>query len=154
MAVLCRSLSQPTILTPLSYHSLVHDDLRGAGTGTLPPMTSRPKSAEPWCLVGRARWLERLLADPATAPHDARVLVIDERGDRKDPLHAVPYKRGQALCDWEEQSGVADQAGDRRGSRDHGTGGPGFVFRAAAADSAYGTRTGSEVSSPRPGCRS
>src|SRR5216110_1795696 len=30
------------------------------------------------------RRLELLLADPATAPHDAGVLVIDDSGDRKD----------------------------------------------------------------------
>jgi SRSO17 transposase len=29
-----------------------------------------------------------------------------------------------------------------------------FVFRAVAADSAYGIRTGSAASSPRPACRS
>jgi SRSO17 transposase len=31
-----------------------------------------------------ARRLELLLADPATAPHDAGVLVIDDSGDGKD----------------------------------------------------------------------
>ena len=31
-----------------------------------------------------ARRLELLLADPATAPHDAGMLVIDDSGDRKD----------------------------------------------------------------------
>ena len=31
-----------------------------------------------------ARRPELLLADPATAPHDAGVLVIDDSGDRKD----------------------------------------------------------------------
>src|SRR5215813_13297230 len=31
-----------------------------------------------------ARRLELLAADPATAPHDAGVLVIDDSGDRKD----------------------------------------------------------------------
>ncbi|MFH9968484.1 transposase [Streptomyces mirabilis] len=31
-----------------------------------------------------ARRLELLLADPATAPHDGGVLVIDDSGDRKD----------------------------------------------------------------------
>src|ERR1700750_2873840 len=31
-----------------------------------------------------ARRLELLLSDPATAPHDAGVLVIDDSGDRKD----------------------------------------------------------------------
>src|SRR5713101_7759623 len=31
-----------------------------------------------------ARRLELLLADPATAPHDAGVLVLDDSGDRKD----------------------------------------------------------------------
>ncbi|WP_260695260.1 transposase [Streptomyces sp. IB201691-2A2] len=31
-----------------------------------------------------ARRLQLLLADPATAPHDGGVLVIDESGDRKD----------------------------------------------------------------------
>src|SRR4051794_29957381 len=30
---------------------------------------------------------ELLLADPATAPHDAGVLIIDETGDRKDGTH-------------------------------------------------------------------
>ena len=31
-----------------------------------------------------ARRLQLLLADPATAPHEAGVLVIDDSGDRKD----------------------------------------------------------------------
>src|SRR5246127_4599443 len=31
-----------------------------------------------------ARRLELLLSDPATAPHEAGVLVIDDSGDRKD----------------------------------------------------------------------
>src|SRR5215813_446088 len=34
-----------------------------------------------------ARRLELLVADPATAPHDAGVLVIDDTGDRQDGRH-------------------------------------------------------------------
>src|SRR5436305_1472942 len=34
-----------------------------------------------------AQRLELLLAAPATAPHDAGVLIIDETGDRKDGTH-------------------------------------------------------------------
>src|SRR5262249_23504057 len=40
-----------------------------------------------------ARRLELLLADPATAPHDDGVLVIDDTGDRKDgtkTAHVAP----------------------------------------------------------------
>src|SRR3989441_10194601 len=37
-----------------------------------------------------ARRLELLLADPATAPHDAGVLVVDDTGDRKDGRHTAP----------------------------------------------------------------
>ena len=36
-----------------------------------------------------ARRLEVVLADPATAPHDDGVLVIDDTGDRKDGRHTV-----------------------------------------------------------------
>ncbi len=36
-----------------------------------------------------SRRLELLLADPATAPHDAGVLVIDDSGDRKDGVRTA-----------------------------------------------------------------
>src|ERR1700745_1520745 len=36
-----------------------------------------------------ARRLELLLADPATAPHEGGVLVIDDSGDRKDGTKTV-----------------------------------------------------------------
>jgi hypothetical protein len=36
-----------------------------------------------------ARRLELLLADPATAPHDAGVLVVDDSGDRKDGVRTA-----------------------------------------------------------------
>src|SRR6267142_4389833 len=44
-----------------------------------------------------ARRLELLLADPATAPHDAGVLVIDDTGDRKagtKTAHVAPQYLG------------------------------------------------------------
>src|SRR3954452_3938753 len=44
-----------------------------------------------------ARRLEVLLADPATAPHDAGVLVIDDTGDHKDgraTAHVAPQYLG------------------------------------------------------------
>src|SRR5215468_9387248 len=44
-----------------------------------------------------ARRLELLLADPATAPHDDGVLVIDDTGDRKDgtkTAHVAPQYLG------------------------------------------------------------
>jgi DDE superfamily endonuclease len=42
-------------------------------------------SESPWDIVRvNARRLEILLTDPATRPHEAGVLVIDETGDRKD----------------------------------------------------------------------
>src|SRR5881275_231331 len=44
-----------------------------------------------------ARRLKLLLADPATAPHDAGVLVIDDTGDRKDgraTAHVAPQYLG------------------------------------------------------------
>ena len=43
-----------------------------------------------------ARRLELLLADPATAPHEAGVLVIDDSGDRKDGTRTArrpPWRR-------------------------------------------------------------
>jgi DDE superfamily endonuclease len=40
-----------------------------------------------------ARRLELLLADPATAPHDAGVLVIDDSGDRKDGVKTAHVGR-------------------------------------------------------------
>jgi DDE superfamily endonuclease len=39
------------------------------------------------------RRLELLLADPATAPHDQGVLVIDDTGDRKDGRHTAHVAR-------------------------------------------------------------
>src|SRR5437667_9507257 len=41
----------------------------------------------------KARRLELLLADPATAPHDAGVLVIDDSGDRKDGVKTAHVGR-------------------------------------------------------------
>src|SRR5262245_48162330 len=45
-------------------------------------------SEAPWDAEAvNARRLELLVADPATAPHDAGVLVIDDTGDRQDGRH-------------------------------------------------------------------
>ncbi len=44
-----------------------------------------------------ARRLELLLADPATAPHDAGVLVIDDSGDRKDGTKTAHVGHSSAL---------------------------------------------------------
>src|SRR4029450_8378702 len=40
-----------------------------------------------------ARRLERLRADPATAPHGGGVLVIDDSGDRKDGVKTAHVRR-------------------------------------------------------------
>jgi DDE superfamily endonuclease len=124
-----------------------------------------------------ARRLELLAADPATAPHDAGVLVIDDSGDRKDgtktahvghqwlgrygktdngvvtvttlwaderlyyPVHAVPYTparhfakgKGDPAFRTKLQIGAALAIQARAA---------GFVFRAVAADSAYGDQDG------------
>ena len=61
-----------------------------------------------------ARRLELLLADPATAPHDAGVLVIDDSGDRKDgskTAHVGPSVAGPVRQDRQ-----------RGRHRDHGMG--------------------------------
>src|SRR5215813_6059883 len=124
-----------------------------------------------------ARRLELLAADPATAPHDAGVLVIDDSGDRKDgvktahvghqwlgrygktdngvvtvttvwaderlyyPVHAVPYTPAKHFAKGKSDPGFrtklaigADLAVRARAA--------GFVFRAVAADSAYGDQDG------------
>jgi SRSO17 transposase len=60
------------------------------------------------------RRLELLLADPATAPHEAGVLVIDDSGDRKD--RGEDRARGPAV------SGPVRQDGQRGRDRDHGLG--------------------------------
>src|SRR5262249_56115500 len=123
------------------------------------------------------RRLELLRADPATAPHDAGVLVIDDSGDRKDgtktahvghqwlgrygktdngvvtvttvwaderlyyPVHAVPYTPAKHFAKGKSDPGFptklaigADLAVRARAA--------GFVFRAVAADSAYGDQDG------------
>src|SRR3954451_4541493 len=47
-------------------------------------------SESPWeAEAVNARRLEGALADPATAPHDGGVLVIDDTGDRKDGKHTA-----------------------------------------------------------------
>jgi SRSO17 transposase len=124
-----------------------------------------------------ARRLELLRADPATAPHEDGVLVIDDSGDRKDgtktahvghqwlgrygktdngvvtvttlwadervyyPVHAVPYSPARHFAKGKNDpefrtklqigAGLAAQAKAA-----------GFVFRAVAADSAYGDQDG------------
>src|SRR5258705_5406287 len=50
-----------------------------------------------------ARGLELLLADPATAPHDGGVLVIDDSGDRKDGV-----KTAQVGHQWLGRYGKTD----------------------------------------------
>jgi SRSO17 transposase len=81
--------------------------------------------------------VELLLADPATAPHDAGVLVIDDSGDRRDGTktahvgHQWLGRYGKTdngvvtvtTREGEERSGVPDQAGDRRGSGGQGPSG-------------------------------
>ena len=69
------------------------------------------------------------------------------------PVHAVPYTPARHFAggknDPEFRTKLqigADLAVRARAA--------GFAFRAVAADSAYGTRTGSAASSRRPGCRS
>src|SRR5246127_5431978 len=124
-----------------------------------------------------ARRLELLRADPATAPHEAGVLVIDDSGDRKDgtrtahvghqwlgrygktdsgvvtvttlwaderlyyPVHAVPYTPAKHFAKGKTDPGFrtklaigADLAVRAREA--------GFVFRAVAADCAYGDQDG------------
>jgi len=124
-----------------------------------------------------ARRLELLRADPATAPHDAGVLVIDDSGDRKDgtaiahvgrqwlgrygktdngvvtvttvwaderlyyPVCAVPYTPARHFAKGKSDPAFrtklaigADLAIEVRAA--------GFVFRAVAADSAYGDQDG------------
>src|SRR6266568_1032286 len=44
------------------------------------------------------RRLELLLDDPATAPHDQGVLVIDDTGDRKDGRHTAHVARYTPAC--------------------------------------------------------
>jgi SRSO17 transposase len=124
-----------------------------------------------------ARRLELLLADPATAPHEGGVLVIDDSGDRKDgtktahvghqwlgrygktdngvvtvttlwadervyyPVHAVPYSPARHFAKGKNDpefrtklqigAGLAAQAKAA-----------GFMYRAVAADSAYGDQDG------------
>ena len=68
-------------------------------------------------------------------------------------VHAVPYTPAKHFAKGKSDPGIrtklaigADLAARTRAA--------GFVFRAVAADSAYGDRTGSAASLPRPGCRS
>src|SRR5712675_1477411 len=101
------------------------------------------------------RRLELLLADPATAPHEGGVLVIDDSGDRKDgtktalwaderlyyPVHAVPYTPARHFAKGKNDPAFrtklqigADLAARARDA--------GFAFRAVCADSAYGDQDG------------
>ena len=122
--------------------------------------------------------LELLLADPATEPHDAGVLVIDDSGDRKDgvktahvghqwlgrygktgkgvvavttvwaderlyfPVDAVPYTPAKHFAEGKNdpafRTKLAIGAALAIQAREAG-----FVFRAVAADSAYGDQDGS-----------
>src|SRR5213075_582311 len=112
-----------------------------------------------------ARRLELLLADPATAPHDAGVLVIDDSGDRKDGT-----KTAHVGHQWLGRYGKTDNGvvtvttvwADERvyypvhavpytPARHFAKGkgdlavraqAAGFAFRAVAADSAYGDQDG------------
>jgi SRSO17 transposase len=61
-----------------------------------------------------SRRLELLLADPATAPHDAGVLVIDDSGDRKDG--------GEDRARRPSVAGTVRQDRQRRGYRHHAVG--------------------------------
>jgi hypothetical protein len=123
------------------------------------------------------RRLELLLADPATAPHERGVLVIDDSGDRKDgtatahigrqwlgrlgktdngivtvttvwadervyyPVHAVPYTpakyfpKGKTDFDFRTKLQIGAELAARASEA-------GFVFRAVAADAAYGDQDG------------
>src|SRR6266705_1816463 len=91
-----------------------------------------------------ARRLELLLAGPATAPHAGGVLVIDDSGDRKDgtkTAHVVPYTPARHFAKGKSDPAFrtklaigADLAIRARAA--------GFVFRAVAADSAYGDQDG------------
>ena len=124
-----------------------------------------------------SRRLELLLADPATAPHDAGVLVIDDSGDRKDgvktayvghqwlgrygktgngvvtvttvwadervyyPVGAVPYTPAEHFAKGKNDPAFRTklQIGAALAIRAREAG---FVFRAVAADSAYGDQDG------------
>jgi SRSO17 transposase len=124
-----------------------------------------------------ARRLELLRAEPATAPHGAGVLVIDDSGDRKDgsatahvgrqwlgrlgktdngvvtvttlwadervyhPLHAVPYTPARHFAKGRNDPGFRTKLriGAELAAQAHEAG---FVFRAVAADSAYGDQDG------------
>ena len=61
-----------------------------------------------------ARRLELLRADPASAPHEAGVLVIDDSGDRKDGVKTAHVGR-----QWLGRYGKTDNGG---GHHDHGLG--------------------------------
>src|ERR1700755_964471 len=54
-----------------------------------------------------ARRLELLRADPATAPHEAGVLVVDDSGDRKDGT-----KTAHVGHQWLGRCGKTDRRGD------------------------------------------
>ncbi|WP_237534402.1 transposase [Streptomyces sp. SID3343] len=124
-----------------------------------------------------ARRLELLRAEPATAPHEAGVSVIDDYGDRKDgtatahvrrqwlgrlgrtdngvvtvttlwadervyhPLHAVPYTPARHFPKGRNDPGFRTRLriGAEPAVQAHDAG---FVFRAAAADCAYGDQDG------------
>jgi DDE superfamily endonuclease len=124
-----------------------------------------------------ARRLELVAADPATAPHEGGVLVIDDSGDRKDgsktahvgrqwlgrygktdsgvvtvttlwadervyyPVHAVPYTPARHFAKGRNDPGFRTklQIGAELAARAQAAG---FVFRAVAADCAYGDQDG------------
>jgi hypothetical protein len=124
-----------------------------------------------------ARRLELLLADPATAPHEGGVLVIDDSGDRKDgtktahvghqwlgrygktdrgvvtvttlwaderlyyPVHAVPYAPAKHFAKGKNDPAFRTKLAIGAGLAAQAKA-AGFVFRAVAADSAYGDQDG------------
>src|SRR6266566_2493059 len=89
------------------------------------------------------RRLELLLKDPATAPHEAGVLVIDDSGDRKDGARTAHVGRQYLGRYGKTGNGVvtvttlAIGAGLAVQAREAG-----FAFRAVVADSAYGGQDG------------
>jgi len=127
--------------------------------------------------VVNARRLELLRADPATAPHEGGVLVIDDSGDRKDgtrtahvgrqylgrygktdngivtvttlwaderiyyPVHAVPYTPARHFAKGKNDPEFRTklQIGAELAVRARAAG---FMFRAVAADCAYGDQDG------------
>src|SRR6266705_2760205 len=76
-----RRLPCPAAPGPLEDYAAWFDDLFGSLAQRLRFFLSESRW-DPDAVNDRR--LELLLADPATAPHDAGVLVIDDSGDRKD----------------------------------------------------------------------